>query len=136
MNATRPLPAAADLYGDLLDASPAPRSSVRALIPGLALTGLAALAAAWLSEHYGAPLMLMGLLIGLAFNFINADARLHPGLGFASRTLLRWGIVLVGLQVTIGQIADLGLMSFVAVASIIALVMAAGLLTARALGLA
>ena len=44
---------------------------------GYELLCVAALAAAYLSEHYGAPLMLMGLLIGLAFNFVNADARLH-----------------------------------------------------------
>lgn len=127
--------AAADLYGDLLEPAPPARLSLSAYVPGLAVTVLAALAAAWLSEHYGAPLMLMGLLIGLAFNFLNADARLHPGLGVASRTLLRWGIVLVGLQVTAGEIAGLGLASFVAVALIIALVLGAGVLTARALGL-
>ena len=131
----RQLPAAADLYGDLLEPQREARPSVASLIPGLALTGMAALAAAWLSEHYGAPLMLMGLLIGLAFNFINADARLHPGLGFASRTLLRWGIVLVGLQITFAQIADLGAASFVAVALIIAAVIGMGAFVSRTLGL-
>jgi uncharacterized integral membrane protein (TIGR00698 family) len=136
----RSMPAAADLFGDLLEidapSSPArARSTLLAHAPGLAITGLAALAAAWLGDHYHAPLMLMGLLIGLAFNFLNADARLHPGLGFASKTLLRWGIVLVGLQVTIWQIAALGWPSFVAIAAMILLVMGAGTLAARALGL-
>lgn len=132
---TRSLPAAADLYGDLLELPREHKPSLASLVPGLAVTGLAALAAAWLSEHYGAPLMLMGLLIGLAFNFLSGDARLHAGLGFASRTLLRWGIVLVGLQITFGQIAELGIASFAAVAAIIALVIAAGALAARVLGL-
>ena len=36
------------------------------------------------------------LLIGLALNFLGGDPRMAPGLGFASKTLLRWGIVLVG----------------------------------------
>ena len=44
-------------------------------------------------------LTLMALLIGLALNFLSADARLTPGLAFASRSLLRWGIVLVGVVV-------------------------------------
>lgn len=131
----RPLPAAADLYGDLLDSVPPRRVRWTQLVPGLAITILAALAAAWLSEHYSAPLMLMGLLIGLAFNFMSSDERLHPGLGFASRTLLRWGIVLVGAQVTVWQIAALGAPSFIAIALIVALVTAAGALVARALGL-
>ena len=125
------LPLAADLYGDLLDTTPPPPRGWRAYIPGLLMTGVAALAAAYLSEHYGAPLMLMGLLIGLAFNFANADARLHAGLGFASKTLLRWGIVLVGLQVTFAQIASLGLIAFAAIAMMIALVTMTGTLVAR-----
>jgi uncharacterized integral membrane protein (TIGR00698 family) len=129
---TRPLPIAADLYGDLLDTTmpPTPRGW-RSYVPGLLMTGVAALAAAYLSEHYGAPLMLMGLLIGLAFNFVNADARLHPGLGFASKTLLRWGIVLVGLQVTFAQIASLGWVAFAAIAAMIALVTLSGTMMAR-----
>jgi uncharacterized integral membrane protein (TIGR00698 family) len=125
------LPLAADLYGDLLDTTPPPARGWRAYLPGLLMTGVAALAAAYLSEHYGAPLMLMGLLIGLAFNFVNADARLHAGLGFASKTLLRWGIVLVGLQVTFAQIASLGWVAFVAIAAMIALVTMTGTLVAR-----
>ncbi len=127
----RQFPAAADLYGDLLDVAPTPKLGWRRYVPGLLMTGVASLAAAYLSEHYGAPLMLMGLLIGLAFNFANADARLHPGLGFASKTLLRWGIVLVGLQVTFAQIASLGWVAFIAVAAMIALVTLAGTLIAR-----
>ena len=131
MNQNRPLPAVADLFGDLLEINPAPKRGVRSYIPGLLMAGVAALAAAYLSEHYGAPLMLMGLLIGLAFNFVNADARLHAGLGFASKTLLRWGIVLVGLQVTFAQIASLGWVAFLAIAVMIALVTLTGTLIAR-----
>ncbi len=98
------------------------------------LAAVAALAAAYLSEHYGAPIMLMGLLIGLAFNFANADVRLHPGLGFASKTLLRWGIVLVGLQVTFAQIAGLGLPAFAAIAAMVGLVTLSGAMTGRWIG--
>jgi uncharacterized integral membrane protein (TIGR00698 family) len=136
----RPLPAGADLFGDLLEYETAsavagPRPKILAYVPGLAITTIAALAAAWLGDHYHAPLMLMGLLIGLAFNFLNADPRVHAGLGFASKTLLRWGIVLVGLQVTIWEIAALGWPSFVAIGLMILVVMATGTLVSRALGL-
>lgn len=140
INRDRPTPAAADLFGDLLEvetarAAPGPRERLLAYLPGLGVTAIAALAAAWLGDHYHAPLMLMGLLIGLAFNFLNGDARLHTGLGFASKTLLRWGIVLVGLQVTIWQIAALGWPSFVAIGVMILVVMGTGTLVARTLGL-
>lgn len=128
------LPLAADLYGDLLDLAPATPVGLKAYFPGLAVTVVASLAAAYLSEHYGAPIMLMGLLIGLAFNFANADVRLHPGLGFASKTLLRWGIVLVGLQVTFGQIANLGLPAFAAIAAMVALVTLSGTVMSKYIG--
>lgn len=134
MSDRRPLPLAADLYGDVLDTSPREGQGLAAYFPGLMLTGVAALAAAYLAEHYGAPIMLMGLLIGLAFNFANADARLHAGLGFASKTLLRWGIVLVGLQVTFSQIAGLGWIAFVAIAAMIGLVTLAGSTMSRVIG--
>ncbi len=134
MKTERTIPAAADLYGDLLDVAPATGLTWRAYLPGLLLTGIASLAAAYLSEHYGAPIMLMGLLIGLAFNFANADLRLHAGLGFASKTLLRWGIVLVGLQVTFGQIASLGAPAFGAIAAMVALVTLSGTLLSKYLG--
>jgi uncharacterized integral membrane protein (TIGR00698 family) len=134
MKTERTLPAAADLYGDLLDVASSSRLGWRAYLAGLLLTGVASLAAAYLAEHYGAPIMLMGLLIGLAFNFANADPRLHAGLGFASKTLLRWGIVLVGFQVTFGEIASLGIRAFAAIAVMVALVTLSGTLVSKWLG--
>ncbi len=132
----RSYPLAADLYGDLLDTSaPAQKIGWRDHFPGLAMTIVASLAAAWLSERYGAPQMLMGLLIGLAFNFANADVRLHPGLNFASKTLLRWGIVLAGAQITVWQIVDLGWVSFLWIAATVGIVTLVGVGVARALGL-
>ncbi len=125
------LPLGADLYGDLLEPEARPDTGLKAFLPGLAMAGVAALAAAWLSEHYGAPLMLMGLLLGLSFNFTNQDARLHPGLGFASKTLLRLGIVLLGFRITIWQMAELGWAGFGAIALILALVLGAGVVSAR-----
>lgn len=127
-------PIAADLYGDVLDYTPPRGSGWKRLFPGFAVVGIAALAAAWLSEHYGAPLMLMGLLVGLALNFVNGDARVHPGLAFASQTLLRWGIVLVGTQITLWQIGALGFHGFAIIAVMIAAGIGAGIGAARLTG--
>ena len=128
---TRPLPMAADLYGDI---EPTPKATWRVYLPGLVVTGMGTLAAGFLSDHYGVPLTLMALLIGLALNFLSADTRLTPGLAFASRELLRWGIVLVGVRVTAGQIWSLGPVALLAVVAIVALVMGAGVLVAKRLG--
>ncbi|MFS0735533.1 putative sulfate exporter family transporter [Sphingomonas sp. 1P06PA] len=127
----RPLPAAADLFGDL---EPAPRVGWRDYLPGLAVSALAAMAAAFLADHYGAPLTLMALLVGLALNFLGGEPRLAPGLAFAARTLLRLGIVLVGLRLSFAQFADLGLPALLAIVAIAGLVLLAGIVIARALG--
>ncbi|MES2058497.1 MAG: putative sulfate exporter family transporter [Pseudomonadota bacterium] len=127
----RPLPMAADLYGDI---EPSPKSSWQGYLPGLAIVAAGTLAAAFLSDHYGAPLTLMALLIGLALNFLSADTRLTPGLAFASRSLLRWGIVLVGVRITFGQIIALGPVALLCVLAIVALTIGVGILAARRFG--
>jgi uncharacterized integral membrane protein (TIGR00698 family) len=110
------------------------RPGAKQHVPGLLVTALATLSAAYLSDRYGAPLTLMALLIGLALNFLSADARLMPGLAFASRTLLRVAIVLLGARITLGQIADLGPGALGAIAAVMAVTMAAAVLFARWLG--
>jgi uncharacterized integral membrane protein (TIGR00698 family) len=127
------LPAAADLYNDI-EPETGRKIGWRDHIPGLVLAVLATMAAGFVSDHYGAPLTLMALLIGLALNFLSADKRMAPGLGFASKTLLRWGIVLVGVRITLAQILALGWPSLLAVVVILALTMLAGILVARAVG--
>lgn len=127
----RPLPMAADLYGDI---EPSPKASWRGYLPGLVIVTAGTLAAAFISDRYGAPLTLMALLIGLALNFLSADSRLTPGLAFASRSLLRWGIVLVGVRITFGQILALGPVALACVLGIVALTIGAGIVAARRFG--
>lgn len=127
------LPQGGDLYGELHLAEQVasvgqPKDS---LFPGLAICGVAAAAAAWLSEHYGFPIILLGLLIGLSLNFIARDPRTHSGLDFASRTCLRVGIVILGLQVTVGQITALGAAPFLALLVVMAATFFAGIAGAR-----
>ncbi|MEO9469028.1 putative sulfate exporter family transporter [Parasphingorhabdus sp.] len=122
---------AADLYGELQLSEPDPKRGLFSIVPGLALVGVIALAALWLSEHYGPPVILMGLLIGLALNFVNANEKLLPGLDFASQTLLRCGIVLIGLRITFSQIAGLGITPFISLIVIMAAVILVGVVSAK-----
>ncbi len=129
------LPSGGDLFGELhlaqTMAGTAPKGS---LFPGLAACAMASAAAAWLSDHYGFPIILLGLLVGLALNFISTNEATHRGLDFASRTFLRIGIVVLGLQVTFLQIAVLGPVPFAALIIIMTLTMGAGFLGARMSG--
>ena len=123
---------AADLYNDVEDSR---AYGLREYAPGLVMAALATAAAAYMSDHYHAPLTLMALLVGLALNFLGSDARLGPGLGFASRTLLRIGIVLVGVRVTLAEIVALGPHALVAIVVIAAAVIGGGVLLSKRLGL-
>jgi uncharacterized integral membrane protein (TIGR00698 family) len=80
----------------------------RGLAPGLSVAVLVAMAAQFLSDHYGAPAMLMAILIGLAFHFLSDDPRTAAGLAFASTTVLRLGVALLGLRVSYDMVAALG----------------------------
>jgi uncharacterized membrane protein YadS len=48
--------------------------------PGVAISAIVSAAAAWFSDHYGMPIILMGLILGLAMQFVSADPRTGPGL--------------------------------------------------------
>ncbi len=95
---------------------------LRGLGPGLATAALIAVAATFVSERYGGPQFLYALFFGIAFNFLAADPRTRPGIEFAARTVLRFGVGLLGARITLDEIAGLGLPP-------IALVMAAVVLT-------
>ena len=99
--------------------------------PGLIIAGLVALAASWLAEHYGAPVMLFALLLGIAVNFLSQDPRCQPGLEFASRTVLRLGVALLGMRITFDQIQSLGVGVLALTAIAVVLTIASGWLLAR-----
>ena len=83
---------------------------------GLLLASLIGSAAAFLSEHYAAPMMLFALLLGMAFHSLAKDERFEPGINFASKGLLRIGVALLGAKITFENILALGLTAIVSVA--------------------
>jgi uncharacterized membrane protein YadS len=70
--------------------------AARTLFPGVLACAVVAAAATFLSEHYGAPVMLFALLLGLAMNFLSGDGPCQPGIEFTARTVLRVGVALLG----------------------------------------
>lgn len=114
---------------------PALLSTPRTLFPGLLSAVTVALAAKFISEHYGAPVMLMALLIGMAFAFLTEDgARTAPGIEFASKKLLRFGVALLGLGITFQQIMALGVEVFALTLAGVLVTILLGLVLSRALG--
>jgi uncharacterized membrane protein YadS len=130
----------ADLYGEVLlseqeGAVPPRKTGLREYIPGLIVIGIGAAAATWFSEHYGMPVILAGLLLGLAMNFVSANPKVYAGLDLAATSGLRWGIVLLGTQVTVMQISAVGPLAFVGLVAVMTLTIGAGLMGARIGGL-
>jgi uncharacterized integral membrane protein (TIGR00698 family) len=79
--------------------------------------------------------MLYALLFGMAFNFLTEDERFAAGIYFASRNILRFGVALLGLRITTGDVTELGWpVVALIVASVVATIVVGGLI-GRAFGL-
>lgn len=103
---------------------------------GFMISVVVAAAAKFLSEHYGAPAMLMALLLGIAFHFLAEDneATCKPGIEFTARTVLRFGVALLGARISVELMVGLGpkLISVIVLGVILTILF--GLMTARFLG--
>jgi len=113
-----------------------PRIAARAagLAPGLAIALLVAATATFLSEHYGAPVMLYALLIGMALNFLTEAEKARAGIAFASSGLLRIGVALLGLRIGWQQVTALGWAPLLLVAGLVAATLLVSIAVARAMG--
>jgi len=105
----------------------------RALVPGLLACGVIAAASAFLAQHYGAPVMLFALLLGLAMNFLSGEGPCQPGIEFTGRQVLRIGVALLGLRITVGQIAALGWPPVLLVIGSVVVTIGLSMLAARAM---
>lgn len=110
-------------------------ASAGVIFPGVLASGTIALAATWLAQHYAAPVMLFALLFGMAFHFLHEEGRCTAGIEFSSKSLLRIGVGLLGVRITVAQISDLGLGPVLTVAIGVISTIAFGIAVARLLGL-
>jgi len=116
-------------------AAPALTGRLRNAFPGLLVAGTVAMAATFLSEHYGGPVMLFALLLGIAFQFLSEDGKCVAGIEVASRNVLRIGVALLGARITTEQIISLGVGPMIAVIAAVGLTVLVGGLAGRAMGL-
>lgn len=118
-----------------------------ALVPRSALAGVAAcvgVALAGLGIHHAllaagvdVPWLTLSVLLGLALGQtpLAADARLVPGAKVAGRTLMRAGIVLLGLQVVVADVVALGPALIVGVVALVGVAFALTWSLARLAGM-
>jgi uncharacterized integral membrane protein (TIGR00698 family) len=110
-------------------------AQARLIFPGLTLSATIALAASYLSEHYGGPAMLFALLLGIAFNYLAESTTTGPGIRFSSRNILRIGVALLGARITWGEVENLGLETVGMVVGGVVITLVIGTIIARMLKL-
>jgi len=100
-------------------------AGVRALLPGLAAVASAVLVA-WML-HLALPWLplltaavVLGIVVGQLPWFAAAlDHVLKPGIRFSAKTLMRAGVVLLGLKLSLGDIAGLGAVAILAIVALV-----------------
>ena len=93
-------------------------------LPGVALTFAIAVLAYFLRMIPGVATfsaLILAILIGIAFhNLVGAPAICKSGIKFSMRRILRFAIILYGLQLTLTQVASVGVVGFLAVSATLA----------------
>lgn len=103
-------------------------------LPGMLLVLTVALAASALASWLGGPVVLHALIIGLALNFLGDHPVSRPGLDASARDLLRLGVALLGMRISLGQAVQLGWSTVLLMALAVAGTVALGAWLARRLG--
>ncbi|HVL01995.1 MAG TPA: putative sulfate exporter family transporter, partial [Dongiaceae bacterium] len=109
-------------------------NQARELAPGIAVSMIVAAAASFLAEHYGTPVMLLALLLGMVLNFLVDDAKCKPGIEFTARGVLRLGVALLGIRITLEQIVGLGWKPVALVITLVITTILVSVVAAKALG--
>lgn len=85
------------------------------ILPGFLLCLVIGMAAKFVSDHHGGPTILYALLMGMALNYLSTEGRCVAGIQFSAKSVLRFGIALLGARITIEQLLGLGITPIVIV---------------------
>lgn len=112
------------------------RAAVLARVPGLAVVALLAAIAFALTEWIDLSPLVIGIGLGaLVANVAAIPPVLTPGIAFAARSILRAGVVLLGLRLSLGDLAGLGADGLVVVAMVVTITFFGTQWLARRLGI-
>jgi uncharacterized integral membrane protein (TIGR00698 family) len=113
---------------------PSPLDRPLMLWPGIVLVAIVVGAAYSLREFPGLAIfspMILAVIIGMVFaNVVGVAPNTKAGIGFSQKSLLRFAIVMLGFQLTIGQVLSIGASGF----GIVALTLGATFLFTITLG--
>lgn len=97
-----------------------PRSGSARFVPGLLLVGVLGAIAFVVSTQIDLSPLVVGIALGaIVANVTTLSDAFAPGTAFAARSLLRLGIVLLGLRLSLGDLAGLGADGLIVVAMVV-----------------
>ena len=102
--------------------------------PGVLASVIIAAAAGLAATVTSGPIMLFALVFGLAVNFLGKVDRCKAGIRFTSQFVLRLGVALLGLKITVGEVASLGWPPIILVLAAISLTILASIAAAKWMG--
>lgn len=105
------------------------------LLPGILLAAAIAMLSYGVQSWLGYSVMLYALVLGMPLYRLGSQPRFNPGIVFSAKKILRFGVALLGLRLTVGDVISLGLPTLALVVAGITLTMTLGVFVARTLGL-
>jgi uncharacterized integral membrane protein (TIGR00698 family) len=109
--------------------------TLRQIFPGFLVVLLIAFSSSFVSEHYGGPVMLYALLLGMACNFLSETPKTTAGIFWSAKHILHIGVALLGVRMGVHTFTSLGIAPVLIVVMGVILTMAFGLFLAAKMGL-
>jgi uncharacterized integral membrane protein (TIGR00698 family) len=103
--------------------------------PGLALASVVGATATFLSPHIHVSGLVVAIVAGMMLHALARDERYQAGIQTASTWLLRTGVALLGLRITVAEVASLGWATVAMIIAGIGLTIGLGILASRKLRL-
>ena len=103
--------------------------------PGVVLASVVGITATFLSRQFPVSAFVFALVLGMMLNVLAKDERYRAGIQLTSSLLLRTGVALLGLRITVAEVATLGWATVAMVVAGIGLTVAVGIVASRQLRL-
>jgi len=110
------------------------RATLSGVGPGFMASIVIAGAAGFVASSSGGPIMLFALLLGMAMNFLGEVDGCEKGIAFTSSFVLRLGVALLGLKITLGDVAALGWSPLLLVLAAVSVTIVTSIIVARWMG--
>lgn len=108
---------------------------LRDRVLGLSIAAIIAAIAILLDQYFGAPAMLLALVLGMAVSVFGRLPQTATGLVFSSKTVLKFGVALLGARIGAEDIASLGFAPLLLVLIGVIATLVLGAWLGRAMGL-